>query len=64
QGNGSTDDVTTFTKRADNVAQVVCSEGTTWYLNKSGELYGCGKGDYGQQGNGSTGYVKVFTKRP
>lgn len=73
QGNGSSGDtvkVTTFTKRADNVAQVACSGGddynyqTTWYVTKSGELYGCGYGKYGQQGSGSTSNVTSFTKRP
>lgn len=63
QGNGSTSMVTTFTKRADNVAQVACFGGyTTWYLTKSGELYGCGYNYYGQQGNGSTDKVTIFTK--
>ncbi|WP_293705045.1 hypothetical protein, partial [uncultured Parasutterella sp.] len=52
-----------FKKKANGVAQVVCSNSTTWYLNKSGELYGCGKGIYGQQGNGSTDNVTTFTKR-
>ena len=64
QGNGSTDNVTTFTKRADNVAQIACSSGATWYLTKSGEIYGCGSGGYGTQGNGSTDKVTTFTKRP
>ena len=68
QGNGSsgwdTDGVNTFTKRADNVAQVASSIGTTWYVTKSGELYGCGSGRYGQQGNESTDDVRTFTKRP
>lgn len=69
QGSGSTDKVNTFTKRADNVAQVVCSgddyyNQTTWYVTNSGELYGCGSGSYGQQGNESTANVNTFTKRP
>ena len=69
QGSGSTDNVTKFTKRADNVAQVVCSgddyyNQTTWYVTNSGELYGCGSGSYGQQGNESTANVNTFTKRP
>lgn len=72
QGSGSTDNVRTFTKRADNVAQVAqvaCSgddyyNQTTWYVTNSGELYGCGSGSYGQQGNESTANVNTFTKRP
>ena len=66
QGNGSSGrgaNVTTFTKRADNVDQVACSDTTTWFLTKSGELYGCGDGYYGQQGNDSTAKVNTFTKR-
>ena len=63
QGNGSADNVTTFTKRSDNAAQIVCSSYTTWYVTKSGELYGCGFGSAGQQGNGSTNNVTRFTKR-
>ena len=55
--------VYTFTKRADNVAQFACSGDTTWYLTKTSELYGCGYGYYGQQGNGSTNNVTRFTKR-
>lgn len=52
-----------FTKRADNVAYITCSDTTTWYITKSGELFGCGNGYYGQQGNGSTNHVLIFTKR-
>lgn len=53
-----------FKKNANGVAQVVCSDKATWYVTKSGELYGCGYGFYGQQGNGSTDDVTTFTKRP
>ena len=70
QGNGSSGGiagrVTAFTKRASNVAQVACSEETTWYITTSGDLYGCGQGEFGQQGNGSSGnsnIIKTFTKR-
>lgn len=66
QGNGDNSyeyEVTTFTKRAENVSQVACSDYTTWYLSKSGELYGCGGASDGQQGSGSTSDVKTFTKR-
>ena len=66
QGNGSTSNVTTFTKRASNVKQVACSMQTTWYIDNNGDLYGCGNNSYGQQGNGTYGTgtaVKTFTKR-
>lgn len=62
ESNGLTNKVTTFTKRADNVAMVACSDFTTWYLTKTSELYGCGYNYYGQQGNGSTDKVTIFTK--
>lgn len=42
---------------------VICSGDATWYVTKSGELYGCGYGTFGQQGSGLTDVVKVFTKR-
>ena len=69
QGNGKSGNnanVLTFTKRASNVKDVFCSIETTWYLTVSGDLYGCGYNEYGQQGNGESGkYSKVltFTKR-
>ena len=68
QGSGYTADVTTFTKRADNVKQVACSDYTTWYItNDSGwslpSLYGCGVNNKGQQGSGDTTSVLVFTRK-
>ena len=63
QGNGTTSNVTTFTKRASGVAQIACSIDTTWYLTTNGDLCGCGYGSFGQQGNGSTSDVTTFTKR-
>ena len=60
---GSNANVLTFTKRASNVIQVVCSDFTTWYLTESGDLYGCGHNDRGQQGSGNTNDVYTFTKR-
>ena len=56
-------DVKTFTKRAENVKQVSCSENTTWYIDNNNDLYGCGYSNYGQQGSGNTTNVKTFTKR-
>ena len=63
QGNGTTNDVLTFTKRADGVKDVVCSNTTTFYLTTTGELYGCGSNGSGQQGDGTTNAVKTFTKK-
>lgn len=63
---GSSAKVTTFTKRAENIKQVVCSIGTTWYITNDDKLYGCGRNDWGQQGNGTSGSgtnVTTFTKR-
>ena len=46
------------------VASVACSVSTTWYVTTEGDLYGCGRGDYGQQGSGSTtSRLSEFTKR-
>ena len=42
QGSGNTTRVYTFTQRASNVKDVVCSQTTTWYITTSGDLYGCG----------------------
>lgn len=50
-------------KKTVKVTQTACSTYTTWYVTNSGELYGCGRGNYGQQGSGSTDNVTTFTKR-
>ena len=63
QGNGTTTDVKTFTRRAVNVEKIYAPRGATFYLTTTGELYGCGFNNYGQQGNGNTDNVKTFTKR-
>ena len=63
QGSGGTSDVTTFTKRAENVKDFSASYDTTWYITNDGDLYGCGSGAYGQQGSGGTSDVTTFTKR-
>ena len=63
QGSGNTSVVVSFTKRADNVKDVVCTQYMTWYINSSGELYGCGENNRGQQGAGNTTDVLTFTKR-
>ena len=63
QGNGTTNAVKTFTKLADGVKDVACSDNTTFYLTTTGELYGCGYNNHGQQGDGTTNNVLTFTKR-
>lgn len=66
---GSGTQVTTFTKRANNLKSsdsFVCSPYTTWYIDDNKDLYGCGYNYYGQQGNGTSGsgtQVSTFTKR-
>ena len=65
-GQGNNADVLTFTKRAENVKEVSCSDSTTWYIDNNNNLYGCGNGSYGQQGSGTSGSsakVVTFTKR-
>ena len=60
---GDTSDVSTFTKRAENVKKVSCSDYTTWYIDNNNNLYGCGDNESGQQGSGNTSNVLTFTKR-
>ena len=62
QGNGTTTDVTTFTKIASDVKNVYTSNNTTFYVTRAGDLYGTGANDRGQQGNGTTTDVTTFTK--
>ena len=63
QGDGTTTNVNTFTKRADGVEKIVISDNSTFYITTTGELYGCGYNGYGQQGDGTTTNVNTFTKR-
>ena len=67
QGSGDSGDTTervlTFTKRASNVKDVICSDRTTWYIDNNNNLYGCGHNYFGQQGSGDTTDVLTFTKR-
>ena len=63
QGDGTTKNVLTFTKRADNVEKIYTSNLTTFYLTTTGELYGCGFNGYGEQGDGTIKDVLTFTKR-
>ena len=60
---GSSTNVYTFTKRAENVKEVSCSDNTTWYIDTSNNLYGCGENYSGNQGSNNTSNVLVFTKR-
>ena len=60
---GSSANVYTFTKRAENVKEVSCSDYTTWYIDNNNDLYGCGANWRGQQGSGDTSDVLTFTKR-
>ena len=54
QGSGNTTGVTTFTKRAENVAQIFLSEVTSGYVTTSGDFYLCGS---------NTTFVTTFTKQ-
>lgn len=63
QGNGTTNNVVEFTKRAENVKDLQSSTYTTWYLTNDGQLFGCGYNSDGQQGTGNTENVTTFTKR-
>jgi alpha-tubulin suppressor-like RCC1 family protein len=63
QGDGTTTNVLTFTKRASDIKDFKCSPYTTWYLTNSGDLYGCGFNEDGQQGSGDRTNVLTFTKR-
>ena len=60
---GTSNNVLTFTKRAENVKEVSCSDNTTWYIDNNNNLYGCGNNGSGQQGTGGITKVLVFTKR-
>ena len=63
QGDGTTTNVGTFTKRAENVEKIYISRFSTFYLTTTGELYGCGGNVRGQQGDGTTTEVRTFTKK-
>ena len=47
----------------EKIVSVSASDYTTWCITESGDLYGCGRNDHGQQGDGTTKDVRVFTKR-
>ena len=63
QGNGSTSNVTKFTKRASGVTQIVLGQFMSGYLTTSGDFYLCGRNNENQQGDGTTTDVLTFTKR-
>ena len=63
-GNGKSSNQTTFYHMNEGLGTVVdvrISKDTTLWLNDQGELYGCGRNDYGQLGQGDTDSPK---KRP
>lgn len=45
------------------IEQVAISNVCTWVLTKAGDLYGCGRGQSGEQGNGGSSDILTFTKR-
>ena len=47
----------------ETIAKIVCSNYTTWSVTTDGKLFGCGNGQYGQQGNGNTNGISTFTQR-
>ena len=71
QGNGSTNDVTTFTQRLTDVKDVIllgeyyngmCD--STWVIKNDNTLWGCGYNANGSQGSGQQSEeVKIFTQR-
>ena len=66
QGDGTTNNVTTFTQRLDNetVANVYSGGGyATWVVTTDGKLFGCGSGNGGAQGDGTSTNVTTFTQR-
>ena len=52
-----------FTDSILKIASISCSTDTTWVLTTDGKLYGCGRNNYGQQGDGTTTNVTAFTQR-
>ena len=48
---------------SEQVASIVCSPYTTWFVTPDGRLFGCGSGGSGQQGSGDTVNVRTFTQR-
>ena len=55
----------TFVQRlsGETIASVSCSTDTTWAVTTDGKLFGCGYGNLGQQGDGTTTNVTTFTQR-
>lgn len=80
QGDGTTNEVSTFTKRASNVEKVDFGYITpslyedegyfydimsaiTWYIDKNGDLFGCGWNNFYQLGTDNYRNVLTFEKR-
>jgi len=71
QGDGTTNNVTYLRKIANNVSDFYAggennpnaSDYVLSYLTSDGDLYMCGRNNYGQQGDGTTTDVNAFTKR-
>ena len=68
QGIGTVSDAMTFQANYEQIeiADVQCSNNTTWILTQDGKVYGCGYNQYGQQGSGTSGSttnVTTFTDR-
>ena len=66
QGNGtssSSDNVSTLTQRLTDVMSFSATSTNTWAIKNDNTLWGCGKNEYGQQGNGGTSNVTSFTQR-
>ena len=65
QGDGTTTDVKTPTQIGSSlgvIADVACSNNTTFFLTSGGSLYGMGQNNYGQQGDGTTTDVTTPTQ--
>lgn len=68
QSSGDINNVLTFIDRTPSdktITKISCSSNTTWILTNENEVYGCGRGNSGQQssGIGMTGNTLTFTQR-
>ena len=65
QGVGTITEAMTFTAQYEmiEIADVICSNNTTWAVTTDGKLFGCGMNTNGQQGDGTTTNVTTFTQR-
>jgi len=60
QSDGTTTNVTRFSKRAENVREVYTMHGMTWYIDNENRLYACGSNQYKLVG--SDNKILTFTK--